>query len=352
MQLIRPPGDPFTGRITEELFGAGWDYDQPREYGRITDPVLRTWLAAHPLAEAILVVYADFNAAGMLPVGPRGCGYVLLGSTIDGRLVVKDKKKVSSHITGRKERTALLVDYVDFADIGNAITALRRAALLRSDWVADGRSEAFSPLVAVNADQVKKTLRDWSEDFGPDILNDQDVYLEVWCEAADLAQSVGGILGDYGVSVYSGSGDVPLRAIRLAATRYELALDAGKEVVVLLIGDYDIDGLGNADRFVEDIEAHLPARHRDTVDWRWVAPREEHLTDYPVLAPAAGDPVSLSKSGKSLAFTMQAEALVRGGVLRTLLTAEVEDVLDMDAVEATRGNWDEVEVPAIEAALS
>ena len=348
-RLIRPPGDPFTGRITEELFGVGWTYDQPREYGRITNPALRAWLAAHPLAKRILAVYADFDAEGMLPIGPRGCGYVLLGTTVDGRLTVKEKKKVSPHITGRKARTVLLADYLDFADIGNAIVALRRAALLREDWVADGRSEAINPLVAVNADAVRTRLRRVAEQFGPDILNDQDVHLEAWCEAVDLAQSVGSILADYGVSVYSGSGDVPLPAIIAAAARYESALNAGKEVVVLLIGDYDIDGLGNADRLVEDIEAHLPSRHRHRIDWRWVAPREEHLDDFPILVAAAGGPVE--KSGKELSFTMQAEALVRGGVLQTLLIAEAESVLDMDTVEATRDNWTDIEVPAIEEAL-
>jgi hypothetical protein len=347
--LIRPPGLAFDGRISEQLLGGGWSYASPRAYGLITSAAQVAELRDHPLSMAILPVYADFDTERILPVGPRGCGYVLLDTTIDGRVVVKEKEKVEAHVSGRRARMAALEGYVDFADIGNAIVALRRAAVLDSDWVADGRSESIDPLVAVNAADVKKVLKGWVDDFGPDILHDQEVLVECWCEAADLARSVGAILGEYGISVYSGSGDVPLPAIEAAAKRYEAALRAGKGVVALIVGDLDIDGVGNADRLVEDIEAHLPPDLQGVVRYEWVAPRLDILTRFPVLSPAAG--AGVTRAGKTLTFTMQAEALVRGGALRLLLTEAAEEWLDMAAVEATRSHWDTVIVPEIGALL-
>ena len=161
--------------------------------------------------------------------------------------------------------------------------------------------------------------------------------------------AVANILRPYGIPCYSGSGDIPCGAIQDAALRCIAAIDDGREPHILLIGDYDLDGRGNADRFYEDLSRHLEARgyDRDDVDWEWIAPLPAHLADprFPDLRLAAGGPVA--KGGKSLPFTMQAEALVRGGALRTILTEAVEALLDIDAMTATRGQWDDVESPAL-----
>lgn len=349
--MPRSTGDPFEGRISAEVLGSPFEYRSPRGYGWITDPAKITFVLADPLSRAVLAEFAALSTAGMLPVGPRGIGYRLLGRTVDGRTVVKDKSKIDTTGMDTAARRRHLAGFYDFADIGDTITTLRRCRALDWDWVADGRTDQISPLVAVNAAEVKARLRSTAARFGPDILHDQPVHVECWCEAADLAQLVGTLLAPYGIEVFSGSGDIPTGAILTAAGRYGEALDDGRDVTVLIIGDFDVDGLGNADRFVEDAEAFLDPVDQDRVDWRWIAPRPEHLTRWDAeLRPAAG-PASESR-GWAVPFTLQAEALVRDNILRTILTEAVEGVLDMVQVGETRLNWRRTERPAIDAALS
>ena len=284
----------------------------------------------------------------------RGIGYRLLGTVVGGRTVVKDKQKIDTPGMDPAARRRHLAGFYDFADIGDTITTLRRCDQLEWRWVSDGRTDEIDPTIAIDAAGVKKQLRAYADQFGPDILHDQDVYVECWCEAADLARLVAGLLEPYGISVYSGSGDIPVPAVRYAALRYWAELSGRtpgrrrRRVVVLIIGDFDIDGLENADRFVEDTEAFIRPEFRGRIDWRWVAPRPEHLTRWDAtLRPAAGPAVV--KPGRMVPATLQAEALIRDDILRTILTESVEGILDMDQVEATRENWDAIERPLIDS---
>lgn len=341
--MPRPTSPPFEGFFT------GWTYGSPRALGMIHGPTRTGPIGADPLSKAVLRAYAAAAAAGTLPVGPRGIGYILLGTTVGGRRVVKDKQKVETPGMTTAARRKHLAGFYDFADIGDTIVALRRAGLLNWDWVADGRTDSHVPVVAASAAEAVEMLRRWADDIGADILADQHVYIEVWCEAADLAQAVANMMIDYGISVYSGSGDIPVGAVRDAALRYLGEMKDGKHVHVLIVGDFDIDGLGNADRFWEDVCTHLTQRGSDLADitLEWVAPLPAHLTEFAAdLAAAAGGPVAKA-DGRALGFTLQAEALVRGGVLRTVLTRRVEALLDMEGVEGTRLRWSDLHAPAL-----
>jgi hypothetical protein len=74
-----------------------------------------------------------------------------------------------------------------------------------------------------------------------------------------------------GVSVYSGSGSVPVDAIRQAALRAIAAYrDSGATTVLLQIGDLDLNGIRNIARpFAEDVEQFAI----DLLGWRDEAKR-------------------------------------------------------------------------------
>jgi hypothetical protein len=338
--MVRARGEEFVGYFT------GWTYSAPRAFGWITDYDKVQNIEDDPLAIRVVAELAQLRVDGLLPVGPRGVGYILLGRTVNGRTVVKDKgdliapgEDAAATPQERKAiRRAYLADFYDFADIGDTLVALRRARLVSMDDVLDGRTENHNPLVALNANQVRRTLEAWSKRFRPNVLNDQNVYTEWWCEAQGLARAVANLLTPYGISVYSGSGDNPVPAVAACAERLQVAREADKDVVVCIIGDYDVDGRENADRFVQDVEAFLSEDGYDgQVEWRWVAPLPAHITRWPDLA-AAQEP-GKSKGVKSLPWTMQGEALLRGGVLATIVTEEAEDILDMEQYEDTLGVW-------------
>jgi hypothetical protein len=339
-----------------------------------------------PLATRILAEFAALADTDTIPVGPRGIGYLLLGTQIDGRLVIKDKDDLDEATFGAKstpQRGEALGSFIDFDEIGDTIVALRRShengePVLQHEWVADGRTEWVRPLVADNVDQVRETLRNVAATFGPNFLADQDVFVEGWCEAVELAKLIGKYFTPYGIAVYSGSGDVPLPAIQAAAQRYTAALEDGEGVVVLIIGDHDLDGVGNADRLLADIEAHLPKQWQGIVTWRWIAPLAEHLARWrATLQPAAGPPkLVIDRKGivtRDLPFTMQADALLRkpadanpDNLLKRIMDevligreADPENdleaivrILDMETFKATRDHWDTVEQPKLDAAMA
>jgi hypothetical protein len=80
----------------------------------------------------------------------------------------------------------------------------------------------------------------------------QDVYIEVVVEAAGAVEQIYRTTSAYGVPVYSGSGFVPVTALRdivLRAERREVP------TVVLVLGDYDPAGRYIRERVAADIEA-------------------------------------------------------------------------------------------------
>ena len=339
--MVRSLDEPFDGQVS------GWNYGSPRALGWITDPDEIAKIRADPLADRILVVLRDLQADGLLPVGPRGVGYILLGRLVGGRQVIKEKKKYETTGLSQRQRNAVLAGFYDFQDVGDTLTALRRARLVHMSWVIDGRTEDFNPLVALNAEAVRQKVEEVAKRFGPDILAVGPVYTEWWVEAKGLARVVSNLLTPFGVSCYSGSGDIPLPAIVACARRIATALDDGKDVVICIVGDFDIDGLGNADRFIADAEAFLEHDGWEgLVDWRWVAPQPAHVTRWPDLR-AAQEP-GKTVGNKSIPWTLQGEALLRGGVLATIVTEEMDDILDAEAYETTKTTWTETHAPVIE----
>jgi hypothetical protein len=374
--MVRVRDEEFKGRVSDQVLGTPWIYTMARALGFITDPGEILRITSDPLAIEVMATYRRLSATGMLPIGPRGIGYILLGTTIDGKLVIKTKRKLEVP-SGRTSRS-FKGDFIDFEDVGNTIVALRRCRRNRIGttelpftWVADGRSDKWTPRIAVNAEAVRIWNQNYSKGYAADVLHDQDVYVECWVEAAGLLQVVGNILGHYGIEVYSGSGDVPHTALRHAAGRFLRALREARSVVVPIVGDFDFDGIGNADRLVEDIERLLPARYQDEIEWRWVAPTEEQLLVYRAdLGPAVGPPeIKRVHEGKDdeevreLPMTMQAEGLLRSvtlpdgtdgdSILRIVLIEAIEGqydedesaILDMAMVDASHWNWRDVEQP-------
>lgn len=357
--MVRALGEAFTGVFS------GWEYNDPRAFGWVDDADEIARIACDPLAMEVTAVLARLQADGLLPVGPRGVGYVMLGTTVNGRKVIKTKKNYGPPGT-KSERIAFLADFYDFQDIGDTLVAMRRARLIPMAWVLDGRTESHNPLVAINAEAVRQSAERVAKAFGPDFLADQHVYCEWWCEAQGLARTVANLLTPYGISVYSGSGDNPLPAVEACARRIRKALRAGKTVVICIVGDFDLDGLENADRFERDVEAFLEHDGLDNrVDWRWVAPQPFHLLRWPILR--AAQEAGKSRGDKSLDWTMQGEALLRGGVLATIVKEEmegrdplprfdaddpgIEGVFDMDEYEATQETWDDKHAPVIASHL-
>jgi hypothetical protein len=311
---------------------SGWTYPRGRVRGHVP---LRCHDDRRELADACLDVFDQYRALGLLPLGQRGVGYRLEFQTIGGRLVVK-----GDDMTAEELWAAYGLPTWTFDNVGDLITRLcrggpdarrRGARALAWEDVDDGRTTSLSPFVS---DDLIGTVRHLADGCGPDLLADQPIFVETWVEAKGGLGLWSTICHRWGVEVYSGSGQIPVKAARLAASRWTAAADRHPDVLLVLVTDLDPRGLIIADRLVEETRAFV-ADYGDAVK---VTPVRLALTE------AQGEEHGLSwgpaktEEGHTVARTAEAEALPPE-VARDAFDGLMEDALDLGAVQRTRDAW-------------
>lgn len=277
---------------------------------------------------AIQESLAALAAERLVPIGPRGVGYRLEGRVIGGRKVMKDREydKLS---TEEKTRAT------SFSTIGIIVTKARRAGLIDWNHISDARFDTVMPNVFEDVQELASTLLYTALMAKVDPAKDQPVLVEVWSEAADLMALVGRLVGPYGISVFSSSGWTGPKAARDTGQRWEMD---GRPVIILYVGDLDPDGLSIADRIFADAQAFAVGfgMDPDLVEIRRVAVTEQQVTDWNL----STEPGKTShRNDISVPFCCQAEAIPPAR-LRDLLVATVEDIFDLDQLDATRQAWE------------
>jgi hypothetical protein len=226
--------------------------------------------------------------------------------------------------------------------VGEVILLARRAGMIPEPWVADERApEPIGPLEFSNpnagadwADAVIEQARLPRQDG-------QNVCVEVWCEAAGIAQRLANVAGDFGVRVYAGGGFDGLKGKRATAVRV-----ASREVptIALQIGDYDDHGWRIFTAVAEDVACWVPSYSGQSGlsgEWKynWLTPEEMVLTRDGSIrltvrrfgvteAQVASGVVDLDDEGKAEAEAMPADWRILGDELnRLLLPAPRESVM-------------------------
>jgi hypothetical protein len=278
------------------------------------------------LLDACHAVLAVLAADNLVPVGPRAVGYRLIGKTIAGRRIVKDKREHP-----KPERAGL----TDFGDVSAVVNRARRAGLIPWSWVSDARADSSQPFVLSGVKAWAQGARALLDEAEPDVLADQPLRVEVWTEAVDLMALAAKIVAAYGVPCFSASGwggPVPAREAALRWTSDERPLR------VLYIGDLDPDGLEIAERQIADAAAFTDAMGGADVSVARVAVTETQVAAWTM--PHEPGPKTSHRNGITVPVVAQAEA-IPPAELRELLTTELEAVLDLDAIDATRRRWAE-----------
>jgi hypothetical protein len=130
------------------------------------------------------------------------------------------------------------------AAVQEVLALARRAGMVPESWVADGRACAglvpyFDRSAEAGADLIARQVEDAQEDFRLDPWRGQPVYVEVLCEAADLAPRLERVARPYGVPVYMSGGFDGLKGKRAIADR---AMGRDVPAIVLHVGDRDDHG--------------------------------------------------------------------------------------------------------------
>jgi hypothetical protein len=255
------------------------------------------------LAQDIIARYQQHEREGTLPRGGRGIFYDLRPTGMGHGLTYRKKN------TEPQEFGDMEAHETHVADL---LLMLRRALIIPESWVAD--AHAPDPLIIPSYDDAQDFASETmarAQEFQPNLQKDQDVYLVLWCEAADLMPRITQISTPYGVNVFSGGGSdglkIKTRIAREAASR-------GIPTIIGHIGDRDDAGERNIYRpLVRDTVAWvekwfglakpdgwlpqgIPSRPGGWLDWKRLALTVQQARDWDLLddhgkAEADGIPV-------------------------------------------------------------
>lgn len=291
------------------------------------------------IVQDLIAAYSEHHEAGTLPRGPRGIFYDLRPA---GR---------GNGVTYRKPDAAHPVKSFGPMEVHpdvvqDLLGKARRAGLIPESWVADGRAQAevaniYDESAAELVDTTVAMVRNAEGRFELDPQRGQPIYVEVLCEAADLAPRLARVANNYGVPVFTGSGFDGLKGKRAMGERA-----AGRDVPTVALHIADRDGYG------DDI---YRAAAEDAVAWAgagevWDA---QDAADRPLLEAAR--PRLLDAPGALFSFRLgltieQAETL---GVLDADGKAEADSVpvavMDGWLIEAVEALQDPARRASLEA---
>lgn len=173
---------------------------------------------------------------------------------------------------------------------------------IRDDGVTTVRLDHYE-----DSDHFRRHVREMAERYRRNVLADQRIHLEVWCEAAGMIFQLDEVARRYSVHVYSSSGFDSTTARKALADRI---CDIGKPAIILHLGDYDPSGEAIYQSLVDDVTAFVLADRpwaNVTVDFERIALTSEQVAEHGL--PTAPAKSSDSRSRRWLGETCQLEAL-------------------------------------------
>jgi hypothetical protein len=170
-------------------------------------------------------------------------------------------------------------------------------------------------------------VRKMAEGYRRDLMAGQNVYVEVWCEAAGMLPQLAHVAGRFSIRCYSSSGFDSLTAKKHLADRI---CDIGKPAVILHLGDFDPSGVAVFDVIAEDVGAFVMADRPHglvTVQFERIALTGGQVEQFQLdtAPPKATD----SRTSRWSGGTCQLEALPPDEIAR-LLSAAIARHVDLD----------------------
>ena len=168
-----------------------------------------------------------------------------------------------------KDHLPLTIRQVFYALVGNygydktekAYTRLcehllraRRAALIPFSSIRDDGTSGGAPTTWNDPEHFWRAVSHTAKTYNRDRMEIQDVAIELWCEASGMVPQLKRVATPYSIPVYSASGFSSVTVTREIAAR---ALDVGKPMVLLHVGDFNPSGQSIYDAIGEDAAAFV-----------------------------------------------------------------------------------------------
>ena len=162
-----------------------------------------------------------------------------------------------------------------YKNTGNLINDARLAGLI--DWHSiEDRTRNLQRLA--HWDSPKSIIKSASYQYRKDIWENQDYYVEVWVEKEALANVVRRVANELDVPYFCCRGYVSQSEMWSAAQRFIAKQEAGKDVVLIHLGDHDPSGIDMS----RDIEERLVLFGVDTFmfNFRRIALNMEQIEEF------------------------------------------------------------------------
>ena len=207
----------------------------------------------------------------------------------------------------------------------------RRARRIPFDTMRDDGVSVIASDCYASMDAFHERVRDMASRYERDLMADQSVAMEVWCEAAGMQPQLAKTAGRYSIPVYSCGGFDSLTAKKDIAER---VCASGKRTIILHLGDLDPSGESIFTSAAEDVAAFVRADRPGpwcSVEFRRVALTAAQVREYEL--PTAPAKTSDSRSKTWRGETCQLEALTPDQIAE-LLNQAIRERLDLAVAQA------------------
>ena len=212
--------------------------------------------------------------------------------------------------------------------LGNA----RRGKVVPFQAIRDDGVSIYAPERFADVDAFRATVNAMAANYRRDLMANQEVHCEVWCEAGGMLPQLAGVAGRYSIKCYSSGGFDSLTAKKDLADRI---CESGKPCIILHLGDYDKSGVDIFKSITADVSAFVAADRLHAmvnVEFRRIALTEDQVNAFN-LPTAPAKPKDI-KSQSWTGGTCQLEALAPDQIA-DLLRAEISTVIDQDTMRDT-----------------
>jgi hypothetical protein len=154
---------------------------------------------------------------------------------------------------------AIMNETSDYQKVIRLMTKARKDGRVDYDWIVDRSRASYKSVLWDNmselADSFERTLLRYRSDW----WQDQPTYIEIWCEKDAVTGSIDPVRIEYGLRVESFRGYNSTTNLHECVERLMDRQDAGKNLVILYLGDWDPSG----EDMVRDVQDRLAEENSD-----------------------------------------------------------------------------------------
>jgi hypothetical protein len=197
----------------------------------------------------------------------------------------------------------------------------RRERRIPFDWFVDGSRSYFG---AKSFDTLGDYVAAAASSYRRNLWQGTGYFVEIWTEKLAVASSICRIAAEWNLQVFTTRGDPSMSSLAHAASTFKRQFEQDNMPVILYLGDYDETGMA----IPKTIQRNLLDDHDCKVELVRVGVNEDHIPKYDLpTRPPKGE-----ARGQSVEWAVDIDSM-RPAIIRELLTAEIERLVDPDELQ-------------------